>query len=187
MKIILATNWGIGDWLIAAFSGIISGVSAICVFLICIILSVTVIGILWGKLWNKNWNLSGMNGILVMALSFIAALSLSLAEVTDGGNFFQENAIATLSKASKGDAITGKAGSIKKEESGYKLVAAIAKAKDRNEDDQSINIDKNSVTSLKTTYNLLIGLFFSSIIGLIITIATLCLNDLKRIPAVSRS
>lgn len=185
MKIILATNLGIGDWLIAAFSGIVSGVSAICVFLTCIILSVTVIGILWGKLWNKNWNLSGMNGILVMALSLIAALSLSLAEVSDGGNFFQANGIAELNKASKTDP-AGNPRTVKKGDIGYDLVKAIAPKKDVHKDD-SIVISPHSVNSLKTTYNLLIGLFFSSIIGLIITIATLCLNDLKRIPTVSRS
>lgn len=175
MNTTIALQADIGSLLFNAVSGIVNGISAICVFLICLILSVTVIGILWGKLWNTAWNISGTRGICIASVSLLAALALASAEVMDGGNFFQRNAVTDL------ESITAQKGEImlKKDNAAYDFFKDLT---DEGEEDKDIILTEADKSNYSTTYSLLQGLFAACILGLIIGEAYFAYEDIKLIP-----
>lgn len=177
----IAANVGISDWLFGSLQLITSNIDAICIFLICIILGIGVCGYLWGKLWNKEWSFKGIRGVSMVGFSVLAAISLSTADLVAGGNFFQSDAIKVMANKSKPDE-NGNPGKLTKEDLGYELLNLVAGRKDRHED--GITLSPASVNNLKTTYSLLLGLFATCLVGQLLTVAALGVNDIKIIAPV---
>lgn len=174
MHTTIALQGDIGSLLFNAVSGIVNGISAICVFLICLILSVTVIGILWGKLWNTAWNISGTRGICIASASLLAALALASAEVMDGGNFFQNDAVTKLGHSAKNTIM------LPQDHAAYNFFNNLAD--DKEKDKANLKITSADRSNFLTTYSLLQGLFAACILGLIIGEAYFAYEDIKLIP-----